>query len=325
MLVFEWSGSRAAALAPGSPDPHCEVQLPRAKTALPSLQLRNENGAIPMMKHLCGRMQECLKQAEEALIQIVKEKYHALNEEMITHLFWCELKYAAAAHNERGAWSDALVQDLKAAFPDLWAYDLQRDVGGLFCDVHLHNHQREGKTGGDFGLLTSLPVIEHNPWQWSASEISIPIRDRAVLVQAKLRRTGKTFRKLGKNQKKLLPVHAAYSAVVLYGYDDKNQTSLSHFQWQSCAGMRLEDMEEWLKSGALPERLDSAKMICRLYDKQLGTDDDSIIRNVIATGDRPRFEIELRWPDRPSPDGPTIKLANPVYAHQQVYAYERRG
>ena len=37
-----WSGSRAAALAPGSPAPHHEAQLPRANTALPSPQLGNE-------------------------------------------------------------------------------------------------------------------------------------------------------------------------------------------------------------------------------------------------------------------------------------------
>ena len=35
-------GSRAAALAPGSPAPHHEAQLPRANTALPSLQLGGE-------------------------------------------------------------------------------------------------------------------------------------------------------------------------------------------------------------------------------------------------------------------------------------------
>jgi hypothetical protein len=35
------AGSRAAALAPGSPAPHHEAQLPRANTALPSPQLGN--------------------------------------------------------------------------------------------------------------------------------------------------------------------------------------------------------------------------------------------------------------------------------------------
>jgi hypothetical protein len=70
-------------------------------------------------------MQGCLKQAEEAPIKIVKEKYHALNEEMITHLFWCELKCVVAAQNEKSAWSIALTQDLKAAFPNLvHPYDL---------------------------------------------------------------------------------------------------------------------------------------------------------------------------------------------------------
>jgi hypothetical protein len=38
-----WSGSRADALAPGSPVPHHKAQLPRAHTALPSPQLRNED------------------------------------------------------------------------------------------------------------------------------------------------------------------------------------------------------------------------------------------------------------------------------------------
>ena len=45
-----WPGSRAAALAPGSPAPHHEAQVPRANTALPSPQLRNEGEPVPRVK-----------------------------------------------------------------------------------------------------------------------------------------------------------------------------------------------------------------------------------------------------------------------------------
>lgn len=220
-----------------------------------------------VMKNLCECMQGCLKQAEEVLIQLVKEKYHALHEEMITHLFWCELKYAATAHNKSGDWSRALAKDLRTAFPNhVHSYDLPRRVGGLFCDVHLHNHKREAKTGGDFGLFTSLPEIEHKAW--STNELHIPIRDRAVLVQAKLRQQGESFGKLTEKQEEHLPTRAEYSAFVLYGYDNEEKTIMPPFQWQSCAGKKLEDMKSWLKGGNFPERLGSSDMIRLLYEKK---------------------------------------------------------
>ena len=260
-------------------------------------------------------MQDCLKQAEEILIKVVEEKYDALNEEMITHLFWCELKYVVTAHNKRGDWSKALAKDLTAAFPSLDADDFRQDVGGLFCDVQLHNHQREGETGGDFGLFTSLPVIEYQ--LCSTNELRIPIRDRAVLVQAKLGQRNESFGELTEKQEEHLPARADYSAFVLYGYDDKDKTTLSPFQWQSCAGTKLEDMKDWLKNGKLPKPLYSSEMIRLLYDKKLGTDDKSIIKTLIAVEERPRFEIKLHWPTRSGPDGLTIKLANSVSVYQQ--------
>ena len=160
-----------------------------------------------------------------------------------------------------------------------------------------------------------MPVIP--PPRWGAKEVRISFQDRAFLVQAKLRHGNKSFGRLTNKQKEHLPIHADYSAFVLYGYEDEDKTIMSHFRWQACAGMKLEDMKQGLKSGTFPNPLDSSGMIRLLYDKRLGTDNQSIITNLIATEERPRFEIRLHWPNRRGPDGPTVKLKNSVSEYQQ--------
>ena len=268
----------------------------------------------PMMRHLCLLMQKCFMEAEQALIEIVKEKFHALNEEMLTHLFWCELKVAVTKrNNEKEAWSHTLVLDLAEFFRmSLDGYvDLQQDVGGLFCEVQLHNHYREGMTGGDFGLFTSLPEIASH---WSRTdECRIPIRDRALLVQAKLRQADGKYGGLSCKQKEHLLAGEKFSAFVLYGYNDDDKNELAPFQWQPCKGAKLEDMEGWLKNAKPPDPLKISEMIRRIYNKELGTDDTATIRDRIkGTGDvRPRFEITLTWPKRPNePDGILIRLSD---------------
>jgi hypothetical protein len=201
------------------------------------------------MTHLCRLLQNCFEESQLALIDTVKEKYHFLNEEMITHLFWCELKLAVTKRNNgEKNWSNALVLDLVDSFhkPQLEHNpELQAHLGGLFCDVQLHNHTREGITGGDFGIFTSLPVIESV--NLSQGECSIPIRDRALLVQAKLGQTGGPFGEFKEHQEDRLLKNKDFSALVLYSYNDKDRTDLNRFAWLSCKGAQKGDMVRWLK------------------------------------------------------------------------------
>src|SRR6266853_477576 len=63
-----WPGSRAAALDPGSPAPHHEAQLPRANTALPSPQLRNEGEGIRTMDEVPVSIARRFAEAAQHLI-----------------------------------------------------------------------------------------------------------------------------------------------------------------------------------------------------------------------------------------------------------------
>ncbi len=274
--------------------------------------LKNKDSKMP---HLCGLMQKCFHEAELALTNVIREKYHALNEEMITHLFWCELKVAVTARNN-GAWSDALVLDLADLFQNTVLVHkdnskLQERLGGLFCEIQLHNHNREGATGGDFGIFTSLPVIEPDNYGPS-DECRIPIRDRALLVQAKLRQKNGALGELSENQEKLLPEGEKYSAFVFYDYDDAGKKVMVPFRWQSCKGATLEDMKGWLKNADPPRPLNSFEMISSIYEGQLGTEVPKPIKEKITNSVdvRPQFEIIFKWLNPPSePDGLRIRLS----------------
>lgn len=283
------------------------------------------------MTHICGLLQKCFEESELALIETVKEKYHALNEEMITHLFWCELRLAVTKRNNgENNWSNALVQDLAASLPFQVPglehnHELQEQLGGLLCDVQLHNHSREGRTGGDFGIFTSLPVIEID--NISQGVCCIPIRDRALLVQAKLGQKEGPFGKLTKPKEDRLLKNRDFSALVLYSYNDTNKTDLNRFAWLSCKRAQQGDMIRWLKKRVPVETLDSDNMIQQFLDSRLGTDDEKTINGWIANGNdkRPRFQLTINWPQRPKSDVMSFQLAHlvPQAASSFVNDYQR--
>lgn len=240
----------------------------------------------------------CFRNAEATLRQIILEKYHALNEEMITHLFWCELRNAAHQMNRSDAWSHALCEDIASAFHHrVGSFDFQHDYAGLCCEVQLHNKQREGKTGGDFGLFVSVPRVVSN----YSNSCEIEMMDRALLVQAKLEANGK-FNKLTPNQVTQFPERRDFMALALYSYDDDPKQRLRPFEWVACAGYELAAVTQDLRHRSFDSTMNSEVIISRLYENRLGTDDRVIIQKHIESHKRPEFRFVLRWPDNRRPE-----------------------
>ncbi|WP_395742269.1 hypothetical protein [Prosthecobacter sp.] len=245
--------------------------------------------------------QKCVSQAENALRAAVSEKYHSLNEEMITHLFWCELVHEAKKFNKAGLWSSALAQDLHSVFYQVQSHEFERDYHGLFCEVQLHNHAKEAKSGGDFGLFASLPQLHHG-YYGSGQTCTIKFVDRALLVQAKLRSKGRRRPTFKDKQAENLSSNAGFSALLLYSYEDKEQKDLSPFIWQSCAGTDTALMNEWLRDMHFPSPANSTEVIDGLYREKLGTANQNLINTVIRSSSRPRIELRLQWPDHSTPE-----------------------
>jgi hypothetical protein len=255
-------------------------------------------------KHIQAAVIACFEEAHRSLADAIRQKYHSLNEEMITHLFWCELQAAAKLSNQRNQWTEALMKDLQAAYPYHFQVGLHGEFEGLICEVQLHNHHREGQTGGDFGLFVSQPklVSAHH-----ASEIRVEFQDSATLVQAKLKK-GKSFGRFQKGQAKLLAVHNAFSTLALYSYGDESRTELRPFEWKACAGATPAKLRNWLKNSALLTTTATRGFLGQLFSGAVGTDDPEVIRTVIATSNRPRIEFAVRWGDDTPPEGKVIHL-----------------
>lgn len=257
----------------------------------------------------------CFRNAEATLRQIIQEKYHALNEEMITHLFWCELRSAAHQMNRNDVWSHALCEDIASAFHHrVGSFDFQHDYAGLCCEVQLHNKQREGKTGGDFGLFVSVPRVVSN----YHNSCEIEMMNRALLVQAKLEADGK-FNELTPNQRKLFPERRDFMALALYAYDDETKQELRPFNWVACAGHELVGITQDLRNRSFESVMSSEGVISRLYVGRIGTADHLIIQQHIKSTERPQFRFVLRWPDDRRPEMKvSLRSYNRQTMHEQI-------
>ncbi|MEN9284809.1 MAG: hypothetical protein RLZZ179_2302 [Verrucomicrobiota bacterium] len=255
-------------------------------------------------KHIQAAVIACFEEAHRSLADAISLKYHSLGEEMISHLFWCELQAAAKLSNQRNQWTEALMKDLQAAHPYHFPFGLQGTFDGLICEVQLHNHHREGRTGGDFGLFVSQPklVSAHH-----ASEVRVKFQDSATLVQAKLKK-GKSFGRFQKGQAQLLAIHSAFSTLALYSYGDDARTELRPFEWKACAGADPAKLRNWLKNSASLTTTSTREFLGHLFSGAVGTDDPEVIRTVVATSNRPRIEFAVRWDGDTPPEGKVIQL-----------------
>jgi hypothetical protein len=137
-------------------------------------------------------------------------------------------------------------------------------------------------------------------------------QQRGLLAQGKLgtttpKRPDTTkWGQLTEKQKKLLPLHAPYAALLLYRL---NKNQLGPFGWQSCQGVGLPEIERWLRTGTFPSESPSTTVIERLAAGSIGTGANDVIEKVIAPSrSRNVVEIRIGWPGKQPPTTVSAKV-----------------
>jgi hypothetical protein len=241
--------------------------------------------------------------AELAAREALSSHHWDNDEEFITNLFIGELRRIVYEASNSGRVRAAFLQDLTKAFSDELGGSLEQIAEDITATIVQHPRQVETKTGGDIGLVIVRPIVRR-----TLDRSRFVIDDnyqRGLLCQAKVnRRAGRRKRSaygsLTKNQKKILPSHMRYLALLLYRYADHDRRYLDPFFWQPCDTMSsIDQVLECLKSGSFPEPLESRQVIDLLGNNRIGTDDKKIIAEYIAPEVRPALIIRIGWPKRP--------------------------
>jgi hypothetical protein len=238
----------------------------------------------------------CWKEAEAELRGGIEKKYHDLDEEFITRLFYGEFAYSLNQASGKGLIRRAFLIDLQNAFPKLRnSRELNAIPNALIAEVSLHKREVERITGGDFGLTIIRPQVFSPPY--NKHELWIEQYEQGLLCQAKIKRRNGKFGKLTKKQKEVLPGRMDYLSLLLYSYkDDPNRCQLNEFCWQLCKNASIESAEEWLKLSNFPNTITSEKIIKDLGSGLIGTHDREIIKNIIRSKDKPNIIIRIFWP-----------------------------
>jgi hypothetical protein len=263
---------------------------------------------------------KCWSSAETQARELLAHRYFDKDEEFITQLFHSEFRVTIEEAAGAGAVKQAFLTDLKSHFPRLRrSGDLERLASGVSATATLHPREVEGKTGGDLGLVLIRPNINSRRLERSMLIVDQDYR-RGLLCQAKIKRRMSQGRNaqwggFTPNQRKILPDRMSYLALLLYEYEDAQRRSLLPFQWQVCAETKFDDVEEWLKSDAFPDRIGSDKIIQLLGDDKVGTEDKSIIDRYIAPSVRDTLTVWIGWPAGHVP---------PPYFHLRHRAYQKQ-
>ena len=99
------------------------------------------------------------KEAEAELRSIIEKKYHDLDEEFVTKLFFCDFAFLLSQANQKKEFEHAFLADLGRAFPKAQSFRLSSFSANLIADVSLHKRHEEKITGGDFGLTITRPQV----------------------------------------------------------------------------------------------------------------------------------------------------------------------
>ncbi len=243
----------------------------------------------------------------------IKTYYHNVNEEFITILLYGHINYALFKASKEKVIEKAFLQDLNKAchFSRILSSsqlrsELSRQSNGLVADIVLHNKRQEGETAGDFGLVISHPQI-------TLSKESIDIKETnssGLLCQAKLKDKKGKWGKFGDNQKRILTSRMDFTSIVLYSYDDESRTKLNPIDWKICAGQSFSEIEDLLRNDSLDNLGSTTEIITQLASKQIGTQDQKIIREIIAPSLRQILEIKIHWKNDHPDKGKTIKLVH---------------
>jgi hypothetical protein len=238
----------------------------------------------------------CWKEAEGELRGVIQKKYHDLDEEFITRLFYGEFAYSLHQASVKGLIRRAFLTDLQSAFPKLRnSRELNAIPNALIAEVSLHKREVERVTGGDFGLTIIRPQVSSPPY--NKNELWIEQYEQGLLCQAKIKRRNGKFGKLTKKQREVLTGRMDYLSLLLYSYnDDPNRCQLNEFSWQLCENVSIESAKEWLKLSNFPNTITSEKIIKDLGSGFIGTHDREIIKNIIRSNNKPNIIIRIFWP-----------------------------
>jgi hypothetical protein len=259
-------------------------------------------------------IRECWNVAETELRSIIEKKYHDLDEECITKLFYSEFCFLLRDASQNKKVERAFLADLQKAFPEALCSRLSGFSANLIADVSLHKREMEKITGGDFGLTITRPQISRR----SQSELILG-NDycRGLLCQAKIKRRNGKWGLLKKNQKEILPKHTDYLSLLLYSYSDAERCHLNPFEWQLCRNISMDNMEHWLKTGGFSSLLDSSQIIGQLGNDLIGTGHQETIEKIIRPEGKPHLNIRISWPpDKRPPNSVHIFASHKI--EQQV-------
>lgn len=231
------------------------------------------------------------------------------DERFITEHFWESLNDELVKATKDGALARAFQDDLCHKYSSLaGAYaQLQEITHDMFMDCRLHNSRQEGLSGGDFGLVFARPSLRS-----SYPGLSIRMKEQGLLCQAKAQSKTGRWGKLTKRQIKVLPPNLNFTSLVLYESVEP-QAPLKSFEWQTCAGYKIGDVQGWLAKGQFPDLQSSERTIQLLADGSIGTAAREIIDQVIRIEGRNELRIRIDWPDGSRPD--QIHVLQPVQVH----------
>jgi hypothetical protein len=242
--------------------------------------------------HTASLLARCWNEAEKGLQHQVQNYSPGLSEEEITTSFHTELVKALFSASSGKEIEAAFIRDFRLSFShDDIDIDPSQIARGLKATVTLHKRATEKLTGGDFGLVILRPRIVHR-----YSSLHITEYGRGLLVQAKLK-AAKRWPGFTKNQEKLLPNRVSYLALLLYSYWDASiRRQLKPFAWKIAAGMSVEDLKRFLKQDDPTLTQTSSDIVQQLSLAKIGTDDSTLINQLISPQANRSLVIEIDWP-----------------------------
>jgi hypothetical protein len=119
---------------------------------------------------------------------------------------------------------------------------------------------------------------------------------RGILCQAKMKDKDGKWGKFTKQQKCLLPDRMKYLCLLLYSYKDPGRRELDNYQWYICQkDETLEQVIGYIKKDQFPQLVESDVIIKAIGLDYIGTDDDTILDEIISPKKSPSLIIRLFW------------------------------
>lgn len=119
----------------------------------------------------------------------------------------------------------------------------------------------------------------------------------------------------------MLPERVRYLGLLLYSYDDEERRQLKQFQWQLCnSAPSIKDVAQWLRRDNFPSLTNSSKILKGIGDGQIGTDNDTILNEIVAPTGNPTLIIKIGWPNG-GPLGSEVQIYSRLHQGQKARAY----